>query len=58
MKKHILFLGLNDKDSKMQEISTLDAYKITMATIKKYYDGYKFNGNQKIGIPTKTVNPL
>lgn len=39
MKKHILFLGLNDKDSKMQEISTLDAYKITMATIKKYYDG-------------------
>ena len=39
MKKHILFLGLNDKDSKMQEINTVDAYKITMATIKKYYSG-------------------
>lgn len=28
MKKIIVFLGLFDKDSKTQEISTLDAYKI------------------------------
>lgn len=28
MKKYIAFIGLNDKDSKAQEISTLDAYKI------------------------------
>jgi len=28
MKKIILYLGLFDKDSKSQEISTLDAYKI------------------------------
>lgn len=28
MKKVILYLGLFDKDSKAQEISTLDAYKI------------------------------
>ena len=39
MKKHILYLGLNDKDSKQQEIMTLDAYKIAFNTIKKYYDG-------------------
>ncbi len=28
MRKHILFIGLNDKNTKAQEISTLDAYKI------------------------------
>lgn len=28
MTKYVIFIGLNDKDSKMQEISTLDAYKI------------------------------
>lgn len=33
MIKHTLFLGLNDKDTKVQEISTLDAYKILMKTI-------------------------
>lgn len=26
--KFNLYIGLNDKDSKVQEISTLDAYKI------------------------------
>jgi hypothetical protein len=29
MKKFTLFIGLFDKDSKRQEITTLDAYKIT-----------------------------
>ena len=28
MKKYICFIGLNDKDSKNQEITTLDAFKI------------------------------
>ena len=28
MKKIIIYAGLNDKDSKMQEIGTLDAFKI------------------------------
>lgn len=39
MKKHILYIGLNDKDSKQQEISILDAYKIIFNAVKKYYDG-------------------
>lgn len=30
MKKYLLFLGLNDKDSKRQEINTLDCYKMLM----------------------------
>ena len=29
--KYNLYIGLNDKDSKQQEISTLDAYKIVGA---------------------------
>ena len=28
MKKITLYVGLNDKDSKVQEVSTLDAYKM------------------------------
>lgn len=28
MTKYTIFIGLNDKDTKAQEISTLDAYKI------------------------------
>lgn len=28
MKKITLYIGLNDKDSKVQEVSTLDAYKM------------------------------
>lgn len=39
MKKHILYIGLNDKETKQQEISTLDAYKVVFNTVKKYYDG-------------------
>ena len=28
MKKHILYIGLNDKDTKTQKVDTLEAYKI------------------------------
>lgn len=31
--KYNLYIGLNDKDSKQQEISTLDAYKIVGALV-------------------------
>lgn len=37
--KFTLYMGLNDKDSKQQEISTLDAYKITANAIMKYFGG-------------------
>ena len=39
MIKHILYIGLNDKDSKQQEIETLTAFKIVLNTVKAYYDG-------------------
>lgn len=39
MKKYTLYLGLNDKDSKMQKISTLEAYKVAMNIITNYTDG-------------------
>lgn len=40
IKKHTLFIGLNDKDSKLQEITTLDAYKIiNRVIIGVGYDG-------------------
>lgn len=39
MIRHTLFIGLNDKDSKQQEINTLDAFKIVMNLTRKYYEG-------------------
>ena len=40
MQKHILYVGLNDKDSKVQEINTIDAYKIVQnILIGVGYDG-------------------
>ena len=39
MLKHTLFIGLNDKDSKQQEISTVNAVKIILNCAKAYYDG-------------------
>lgn len=40
MQKHILYIGLNDKDSKVQEINTIDAYKIVQnILIGVGYDG-------------------
>lgn len=40
MQKHIMYIGLNDKDSKVQEINTIDAYKIVQnILIGVGYDG-------------------
>lgn len=37
--KHILYVGLNDKDSKTQKISTLEAYKIVENICTAYVSG-------------------
>lgn len=37
--KYTLLVGLNDKDSKVQVISTLEAYKMIMNIIKPHTDG-------------------
>ena len=38
--QHILYIGLNDKDTKKQEINTLDAYKIIQnILLSSGYDG-------------------
>lgn len=37
--KFTLYVGLNDKDSKQQEISTLDAYKIVNNMLMSSFDG-------------------
>lgn len=37
--KFTLFVGLNDKESKQQEISTVDAYKIISNMITARFDG-------------------
>jgi uncharacterized lipoprotein YmbA len=39
MKKFTLYLGLNDKDSKVQKISTVEAYKVVSNIIAKRFDG-------------------
>lgn len=41
MQKHILYVGLNDKDSKLQEVNTLDAYKVINNILSGVgYDGW------------------
>jgi len=54
MKKFTLYLGLNDKDSKIQKIDTIEAYKICTNILLKYTEGatiysaqgiYKHNDN-------------
>lgn len=38
--KNVLYMGLNDKKSKAQEINTVDAYKITMRAVQRAgYEG-------------------
>ena len=37
--KYTLYLGLNDKDSKHQEISTIEAYKVVSNLISKDFEG-------------------
>lgn len=38
MEKWTLYLGLNDKDKKVQLISTLEAYKVCLNILKNYTD--------------------
>ena len=40
MKKYILTIGLNDKDTKVQKFDTITAYKLIEQTLKQYTDGY------------------
>ena len=50
LKKFCLIVGLNDKDTKTQKISTLEAYKIAMNIILKYTNGatiYEASGYYK-----------
>ena len=50
MQKYTLYLGLNDKDTKKQEIATLEAYKITTNLLTSYTDGatiFEANGIYK-----------
>lgn len=37
--KTTLYLGLNDKDTKRQEVSTLEAYKMTQALVTRLVGG-------------------
>lgn len=39
MKKYTLYVGLNDKDKKVQLISTIEAYKICNNILLNYTDG-------------------
>ena len=39
IKQHILILGLNDKNTKKQKISTKKAYKIVTNILTGYFDG-------------------
>ena len=39
MKKYTLYVGLNDKDKKVQLISTIEAYKICNNVLLQYTDG-------------------
>lgn len=39
MKKFTIYLGLNDKDTKVQKISTLEAYKIVSNLIAAKFEG-------------------
>lgn len=39
MEKFTLYLGLNDKDTKAQQISTVEAYKVVSNLIAEDFDG-------------------
>lgn len=39
MEKYILYVGLNDKDTKTQKISTIDAYNITNNILLAHVEG-------------------
>ena len=40
MKKFTLYVGLNDKDTKLQKIDTVTAYKMVEEVVIKKTDGY------------------
>lgn len=50
MKKTTLYIGLNDKDTKHQEIATLDAYKIAANIFTAYTGGATIS--EAVGIYT------
>lgn len=50
MKKTTLYIGLNDKDTKHQEIATLDAYKIAVNIFAAYTGGATIS--EAVGIYT------
>ena len=50
MKKTTLFIGLNDKNTKHQEIATLDAYKIAVNIFTAYTGGATIS--EAVGIYT------
>jgi len=39
MRKFTLYLGLNDKDTKTQQVETVEAYKIVSNLLLKRFDG-------------------
>lgn len=39
IQKFTIYLGLNDKETKQQKISTLEAYKIVSGMISRAFDG-------------------
>lgn len=39
MDKYTLYMGLNDKDAKVQLVSTLEAYKLVTNLLTSYTDG-------------------
>lgn len=50
MKKFILTIGLNDKDTKTQRYDTITAYKMVENILQQYTDGYTMyqaNGGYK-----------
>jgi hypothetical protein len=40
MTKHILTIGLNDKDTKLQKFDIITSYKLVEAVLKQHTDGY------------------
>jgi len=38
--QHLVILGLNDKITKVQKLSTVEAYKVASGIVARYYDGF------------------
>jgi hypothetical protein len=43
MNNYRIYIGLNDKNTKKQEINTLDAFKITTNLLIEYFGGGTIN---------------